>query len=309
MSLDVRPGGISAMDTSVKNLSAAAAWAIYDYLLTFPDEVDYIWRKPWRSGSLLFLWVRYYGLATMVFKIAVTPSTVHAMSRLADKPPNTPPVAELMGFFLIFSVQVILQTRVYALYMSRPLGLFNGALFVAGMIASLALWGLSRPFSCKAEIFQSTAGCTTGYPTFWIPTIVFECWMGFLALYKFFDRMRGARPVPHGPDIVSVFLKDSAIHYVSVIVGVVIYNIIGGKGGAPGNSGFIQASMFIAGSRLVLHLRKAFYAQGQTQGVGFATETSNVSFRRGRRTTLSGIIDETFWVDDSPVLSKRHSFR
>ncbi|KAN0092667.1 hypothetical protein V8E55_003451, partial [Tylopilus felleus] len=34
----------------------------YDYILTFSNEIKYIWRKPWSSISVLFLIVRYGGL-------------------------------------------------------------------------------------------------------------------------------------------------------------------------------------------------------------------------------------------------------
>ncbi|KAI9459539.1 hypothetical protein HD554DRAFT_2136627 [Boletus coccyginus] len=36
--------------------------AAYDYVLTFSDEIEYIWTKPWTWVSTLFILVRYVGL-------------------------------------------------------------------------------------------------------------------------------------------------------------------------------------------------------------------------------------------------------
>ncbi|KAF8135139.1 hypothetical protein EV363DRAFT_1322588 [Boletus edulis] len=38
----------------------------YDYVLTFSNEVEYIWSKPWTWVSALFVCVRYFGLCNLV---------------------------------------------------------------------------------------------------------------------------------------------------------------------------------------------------------------------------------------------------
>ncbi|KAF8452703.1 hypothetical protein L210DRAFT_3639180 [Boletus edulis BED1] len=35
---------------------------VYDYILTFSDEIEYIWNKPWTRVSGLYILVRYCGL-------------------------------------------------------------------------------------------------------------------------------------------------------------------------------------------------------------------------------------------------------
>ncbi|KAF8548550.1 hypothetical protein OG21DRAFT_748850 [Imleria badia] len=39
----------------------------YDYVLTFSDEITYIWSKPWTWVSTLFVLVRYFGLLNLTF--------------------------------------------------------------------------------------------------------------------------------------------------------------------------------------------------------------------------------------------------
>ncbi|KAI9570974.1 hypothetical protein HD554DRAFT_2080217 [Boletus coccyginus] len=34
----------------------------YDYILTFSNEIEYIWNKPWTWASMLFVFIRYLGL-------------------------------------------------------------------------------------------------------------------------------------------------------------------------------------------------------------------------------------------------------
>ncbi|KAI9570989.1 hypothetical protein HD554DRAFT_233238 [Boletus coccyginus] len=45
-------------------ISLVIATAVtYDYIITFPEEIYYIWSKPWSSVSAMFFVVRYMGLA------------------------------------------------------------------------------------------------------------------------------------------------------------------------------------------------------------------------------------------------------
>ncbi|KAF8452705.1 hypothetical protein L210DRAFT_2052888 [Boletus edulis BED1] len=42
---------------------------VYDYILTFPDEVEYIWNKPWTRVSTLYILVRYCGVCSMMINL------------------------------------------------------------------------------------------------------------------------------------------------------------------------------------------------------------------------------------------------
>ncbi|KAF8552125.1 hypothetical protein OG21DRAFT_1486466 [Imleria badia] len=58
----------SALNSLQKNnyLSVAMLIAVvYDYVLTFSDEIEYIWMKPWTGVSTMFILVRYAGLCAM----------------------------------------------------------------------------------------------------------------------------------------------------------------------------------------------------------------------------------------------------
>ncbi|KAI9567800.1 hypothetical protein HD554DRAFT_2172869 [Boletus coccyginus] len=67
-----------AVQTSItQNNSMALATltaAGYDYILTFSDEIEYVWNKPWSWVSMLFIIIRYFGLSNVVI-ISLTEST------------------------------------------------------------------------------------------------------------------------------------------------------------------------------------------------------------------------------------------
>ncbi|EJD38723.1 hypothetical protein AURDEDRAFT_187670 [Auricularia subglabra TFB-10046 SS5] len=281
---------VQAQTLAMDNVVAAMAWAAYDYALTISDEIDCVWRRPIRSGSLLFIWVRYYGLGVLAFKVYANARN----NASASNGTQLVALAELLGFGLVFSVQIILQTRIYVLYTYKRIAVLNAALFVGEIVLVLYLWGSRRPFRC-----YSAPQCDQVYPIFWIPSILFEAWIGALAFYKFLLRLRTPRPMD-GLDILTVFLRDSVMHYALVIFGVVIFHIMGKY--ADSESGFLQASVFIAGSRLVLHLRAAYYRHQDEQhdpdADGGGTD-SQLVFRKAGPGHVSRVLDETFWGDDS----------
>jgi hypothetical protein len=44
---------------------------VYDYLITFDDEITYVWSSKWNVGKILFLLVRYpVFLDIVVVKVA-----------------------------------------------------------------------------------------------------------------------------------------------------------------------------------------------------------------------------------------------
>ncbi|KAF8548553.1 hypothetical protein OG21DRAFT_1516190 [Imleria badia] len=56
---------ISLQQNNYLTLSIIAAVG-YDYVLTFSNEIEYIWSKPWTWVSTLFILVRYSGLCSIM---------------------------------------------------------------------------------------------------------------------------------------------------------------------------------------------------------------------------------------------------
>ncbi|KAI0338609.1 hypothetical protein BDW22DRAFT_689002 [Trametopsis cervina] len=50
--------------------AAIAALALYDYLLTFSQEIEMIWRRPLTGASVLFMLNRYLSLV-LIFLLGI----------------------------------------------------------------------------------------------------------------------------------------------------------------------------------------------------------------------------------------------
>lgn len=67
--------GVPSLQPSVRRLSIEPTRAgvnivptvmlAYDYILTFSDEVVYVWRRPFRYASVLYIFTRYISLITV----------------------------------------------------------------------------------------------------------------------------------------------------------------------------------------------------------------------------------------------------
>jgi len=45
--------------------------ALYDHLITFEQEVQLVWNKPWSIAKVLFLWIRYFGSLFLLIEALV----------------------------------------------------------------------------------------------------------------------------------------------------------------------------------------------------------------------------------------------
>jgi len=85
----------------------------YDYILTFPKEVEYIWNKPWTRVSTLFVLARYFGMSSVIL------CAIWASSFIPD-PANTCNIFFLIsawGFWIFMcSADLVMILRLWALY-------------------------------------------------------------------------------------------------------------------------------------------------------------------------------------------------
>ncbi|KAH6913673.1 hypothetical protein BKA70DRAFT_1263707 [Coprinopsis sp. MPI-PUGE-AT-0042] len=50
---------------------ASLAVLHYDYLLTLPDEIDYVWRSRWRLSTLFYTFCRYALVANFLYSLSI----------------------------------------------------------------------------------------------------------------------------------------------------------------------------------------------------------------------------------------------
>ncbi|EJU02734.1 hypothetical protein DACRYDRAFT_21718, partial [Dacryopinax primogenitus] len=57
---------------SILSRYAATALFVYDILISFADEVEYVWKSKWSSPKVLYFIVRYFGVAAAIFTSAIS---------------------------------------------------------------------------------------------------------------------------------------------------------------------------------------------------------------------------------------------
>jgi len=97
----------------------------YDYVLTFSNEIEYIWSKPWTWVSTLFILVRYFGLCCIVIISLVGSSFLPGPAKTCQI------IVIINGWILslfIGAADFVMILRVWAMYNRSRLML--GALLV-----------------------------------------------------------------------------------------------------------------------------------------------------------------------------------
>ncbi|EJD44909.1 hypothetical protein AURDEDRAFT_166091 [Auricularia subglabra TFB-10046 SS5] len=283
------------------------------------SQVATVWRRPIRAGSILFYIVRYLGIVSLLIGTAIYswPETeyIFGYPGVYAKPcedsdtefyENTSKAATAifsavpaLQFSIFWAVELVLQSRIFALYGNRRLlAAFNGFLFSLEIAAMIALW-CYLPATCYGELPKQVAELMDGaamqcdtFALYWIPGIAFELWLAALAFRKL-------RPQILQHDLLTVMVHDS-IRYFFLIAAVMVVHIISAfKGVGDYAIPFVIAGMTIGGSRLVLHLRRAYY-RSHGRGAGASPPNILATVRMiGTPVPNSRFADETFYVEEN----------
>ncbi|KAL4076984.1 hypothetical protein V8B97DRAFT_1361999 [Scleroderma yunnanense] len=144
------------------------ALVLYDYAITFDEEVKYIWTKSMSTVTLIYLVLRYFGILIMLFYTIVFLSDWDTSS--ASKANNNIfPILELWPIVVAaWLVHVILQMRLYALYnrSKRVLSvMITGFIIeVAAMLVTmirLTIFEVNGIFNQSGTVSDSPAAETT----------------------------------------------------------------------------------------------------------------------------------------------------
>lgn len=282
---------------------SAFTWALYDHLITLDDEIAFVWKRQIRSSAILFIIVRYLSLIVLGAPVAILAYSF-SVTDIEIQDPLEFNVGETIWETLIFvrvpqlavfwTVEVILQTRIYAVYGSRRLAAFNAMIFILEIIFMILL---SVYFSIP------TSDGFGARPMYIIPGLVFELWLAGLAAAKLKARTRSW-------ELITVVVTDSIIYFFLIAVTMLLYFIMGNLPLTEPTEyadidlealvwPFMVASQSIGASRLFLHLRKEYYRQHEsTSGIHGA---SLVAFRGGsvlrpqQRGFMSSLVDEAFY--------------
>ncbi|KLO19620.1 hypothetical protein SCHPADRAFT_935121 [Schizopora paradoxa] len=258
------PGLLSDARTVDRSGVAATACLAYDILISFDQEVEYIWKSSWSFPKFLYLFSRYFTLIVQL--VDTSESTSFSVTN------NSWTYFEAAaGQLVIMGVEISLMMRVYALYKrdKRILTLLL-ALYFSEILSSSLILGLGlkkivsiAPLRGLLPPDFPLSGCfPLNVPGFffsyWIPTLIFESVLFVLMVINFlrFTMIHKTR-VP----LLTLFVRDGTLFYAVIFVTlatlltqVLLYELV--------NSALAQVAiswqltvLSIAGSRLILNLR------------------------------------------------------
>jgi len=245
---------------------AGLTWVIHDYFVTLEDEIRYIWTQQRGLGKFMFLWIRYFTIGLVLFDTL----QIHTFSI-----PGVPtdkvcviiaPITRILGAIILWSVEIIMQLRLYALYnQSRRVAYFNAVLFATSI--GIYLWILVVNTMRRGEMIAFAKHLPLpGCPAInggtewalWIPPTVFEFVLFLFALYKGCTSIATRVRVNQRLTLVSVLIQGNVLYFFSIACLLIFNNlmVIGATkipwfGFAP-----FHAAMGIVTCRMLIHLRQ-----------------------------------------------------
>lgn len=251
-------------------LSAAGlVFMLYDHLLTFGDEVEYVWSSRWTLPKGLFLFVRYLVPTAMIINS-------YQMSGLSQM--ILPDifcvvwlcVAAYLGLITIAISNFIVLLRLWVLWdRNRRLMAWTILYYVLTQIATIACSTIVIGKMIPAISFQKTLGiCILSdrahIALFWAPGIFFEV-MVFIT--TFWNAV--GRPQDRNSPFVKAMYRDG-LAYFMILFSLRMTNLLLALF-APLSliflgCFFIWASTTVTLTRLVLNLRRMSYRAGIASG-------------------------------------------
>jgi len=284
--------------------AAAAALICYDWILMFPREVEYIWRRRWSFMSTFYVIARYLGIALalnfLVFKanVPMTPSACVAVDRFANFGAF---VGQVVG-------DTVMAMRVYAMYLGSKIVLAILVVMILtriglGLAVVVIILGPQSGISATEHILSGIYVCdpsvnTTGWLPFrWaILTIVINSLLFLLAVGSFIKHAFDIRRMLHKwkvGDLMGVLVRDSIVYFVLNLVVAILLMI---SVWVPGNwtyfgmvAAYTQNEASVLIPRLVISLRENYDEDGKYSSHGVETahwivHSEKMVFERGAMT-------------------------
>ncbi|KAJ7463948.1 hypothetical protein FB451DRAFT_1139116 [Mycena latifolia] len=242
-------------------------WILYDYFITLEDEIQYIWTQRLSVSKLMFLWIRYYSIALLLFDVI----QIHVFARPGITSNNLcvamDTIIRVVGAVSLWSVEIIMQLRVVALFgCSKRVAAINLVLFV-GSIASF-MWILIFDHARRASVIATAIDL--GLPECpaihsgiewaqWVPATIYEGILFGFALFKTFETTTVWYRTDAKLPLYTVLLRDNILYFFGIAALLVFNNLMVAVDVThiPWFSyGPFHAAVGIMTTRMLLNLRK-----------------------------------------------------
>ncbi|KAF9259276.1 hypothetical protein L218DRAFT_1059366 [Marasmius fiardii PR-910] len=266
-------------------------WGLHDYLITLPDEIRLIWSREWNLSKIMFLWIRYYTIALLLFDVV----QIHTFSIPGITSDNfcvaMDTIIRVVGAVSLWSVEIIMQVRVYVLYRcSKRVAVFNLFLFLASIAGFL--WILIHNAQRRRAVIADAIklplpGCPSIHSGIewaqWVPATVFEGVLAGFALYKTLKSSTGRLKNGKKIGLYQLLLRDNLFYFFGVAF-ILIFNnlmVVGVTHIKWFSYAPFHAAVGILTTRMMLNLHKA---SGRKIIMDSTTHVPSRYTRRGENT-------------------------
>ncbi|EGN91616.1 hypothetical protein SERLA73DRAFT_164430 [Serpula lacrymans var. lacrymans S7.3] len=291
------------------NIVAATAFYTYDFLLTYGDEVNFVWvreRGSERRVRIVAIKALFFISRHVTFVSIVTFASLNLLPASLLSTPIcknesygngfTIEMYTLTGIILMFPVEAILQLRLFALYnYDKWITIPMVTLFIIMVcselgIASFFVYYDNLSLSDIVGSFDETLGICAGRTPKWvgaffIPLMVFDCILFALAMFKSYQHYR---QVPDknwpGASVIRILTRDSFVFF---LINFVVFLIATAAYSTGDNYLFLGIGSWqlvippIIAGRLVINIRR-FYLEPDPNVSSFDS-TSSIEFADLRR--------------------------
>ncbi|KAH7916163.1 hypothetical protein BJ138DRAFT_691561 [Hygrophoropsis aurantiaca] len=207
---------MSSLDTVMTELTVSAVtWLIWDWCLTFDDEVRFVWSKSYKVPiKWAFLSARYVGILSLCSGHILNLIPISCQAKLG--------LLLALDQILVTTVEIIMVLRVHALYnRNHRMGIFLGFLAISGTIAEILGWALSMP------VAQFDPQCVVIHigpssPSF---LIIFLAIDGLFLLLTLLKCIHAIKTSGNWVPVISVMLRDGTLAFFA-ITALMLPNII-----------------------------------------------------------------------------------
>lgn len=218
----------------------------YDYILTLPQEIQFMWRGARKTSTLLYIFCRYAMVANLMYLLYKTPG----VTGLDCKSVN-----HTAGILAIFG-----HIGVLGVWGLRTVAIWNGNRFVPWILSSFALAIIalriaSQTMACTRAEFQATIGImVAGF------MMAFEALAFGLAAFRVWKTVRDDRKFWSNPQSsINYVIFSQGFMYIAAVFGLsiitAIFNLkIWGGIARPLNSFKLPLSTLLT-ARFLLRLR------------------------------------------------------
>jgi len=276
------------------------ALLVYDHILTFPEELEYVWRRNFTAATWLFFLNRYY--AIFAIGIGLLEDISPAFNpKICARMILFQPVA--VGIPLTIIPNLIIILRIYALFQRNKTIAMTLFLYCLAELG-VALWIYLTPsvkqislfpgdpnssalHTCLAQVSPSLTNLQTA--SFQIMQSIYNSIALALILFK----------TANGRGIVAVIAKQGLIYYVvnfSMVTGWTMMLLFATPGIKYTLAGPALGFASLSTAKLTLHLRSYGIPKSEVEEVRFDHQ---LSYRFERRRSWVGTT--TFDVSDSDM--------